>query len=146
MFYVYLLLCTDGSTYIGATVNLDQRLRKHNKEIKGGAFATGAKVNQGKTWNRACHVSGFPDWPAALQFEWRWKQLSRKLSIQISPLERRMKALQQLLDLEKPTTKALAYKEWTNPPEVHLEMEETIPYLEERSFFIISPTLSSSSF
>jgi len=35
MSYVYLLECTDGSTYVGATVNLDRRLRQHNKEIKG---------------------------------------------------------------------------------------------------------------
>jgi len=125
---VYLLLCTDGSTYVGATVDLDQRLRKHNKEIKGGAFATGVKVSQGKTWSRACHISGFPTWQAALQFEWRWKQLSRKLSLQISPLERRMKALRQLLDLERPTSKALAYSEWPAPPEVHIEMEEVKPY------------------
>jgi structure-specific endonuclease subunit SLX1 len=125
---VYLLLCTDGSTYVGATIDLDQRLRKHNKEIKGGAFATGIKVNQGKTWSRACHVSGFPTWQAALQFEWRWKQLSRKLSLQISPLERRMKALQQLMSLERPTSKALAYSEWPAPPEVHIEMEEATPY------------------
>lgn len=128
MSYVYLLLCTDGSTYVGATIDLDQRLRKHNKEIKGGAFATGIKVNQGKTWSRACHVSGFPTWQAALQFEWRWKQISRKLSLQISPLERRMKALQQLLSLERPTSKAMAYSEWSAPPEVHIEMEEAKPY------------------
>jgi len=128
MSYVYLLLCTDGSTYVGATIDLDQRLRKHNKEIKGGAFATGIKVNQGKTWSRACHVSCFPTWQAALQFEWRWKQLSRKLSLQISPLERRMKALHQLLSLERPTSKALAYSEWPAPPEVHIEMEEAKPY------------------
>ena len=128
MSYVYLLLCTDGSTYVGATIDLDQRLRKHNKEIKGGAFATGIKVNQGKTWSRACHVSGFPTWQAALQFEWRWKQISRKLSLQISPLERRMKALQQLLSLERPTSKAMAYSEWSAPPEVHIEMEEAKSY------------------
>jgi structure-specific endonuclease subunit SLX1 len=113
---------------VGATIDLDQRLRKHNKEIKGGAFATGIKVNQGKTWSRACHVSGFPTWQAALQFEWRWKQISRKLSLQISPLERRMKALQQLLSLERPTSKAMAYSEWSAPPEVHIEMEEAKPY------------------
>ena len=128
MSYVYLLLCTDGSTYVGATVDLEQRLRKHNKEIKGGAFATGAKVNQGKSWSRACHVSGFPTWQAALQFEWRWKQISRKLSLQISPLERRMKALQQLLSLERPTTKAISYAEWPTPPEVHLEIDEVKLY------------------
>ena len=124
MSYVYLLVSTSGNTYVGATVDLNRRLRQHNKEIKGGAHATGIKVSQGETWTRAAHVSGFPDWQAALQFEWRWKHLSRKLSLQIKPLERRIKALKELLALERPTTKAITYKEWPSPPEVHLETEE----------------------
>ena len=78
-FYVYLLEATNGSTYVGATVDLDHRLRQHNCEIKGGAVATSVKVKRGETWTRVCHVAGFPSWQAALQFEWRWKQLSRKI-------------------------------------------------------------------
>ena len=79
MSYVYLLESTNKNTYVGATVDLDRRLRQHNKEIAGGAHATSIKVNSGEEWTRACHVSGFPNWQAALQFEWRWKQLSRKI-------------------------------------------------------------------
>uniref|UniRef100_A0A6C0ER63 GIY-YIG domain-containing protein n=1 Tax=viral metagenome TaxID=1070528 RepID=A0A6C0ER63_9ZZZZ len=126
--YVYLLLCSDGSTYVGATVDLDNRLRKHNKEIKGGAHATGSKVDKGETWIRVCHVSGFPNWPAALQFEWRWKQLSRKLPSKMLPLERRMIALTELLALERPTTKAMAYTEWSSPPKVNIEFDEANNY------------------
>jgi structure-specific endonuclease subunit SLX1 len=128
MSYVYLLLCSDGSTYVGATIDLDQRLRKHNKEIKGGALATGIKVNKGETWVRACHVAGFPTWQAALQFEWRWKQISRKLSSLLLPLERRMKALTQLLALEKSTSKAIPYIEWPTPPQVNIEITEATQY------------------
>ena len=124
MSFVYLLLSSDNATYVGATVDLDRRLRQHNKEIKGGAHATGVKVEKGENWVRACHVSGFPDWPAALQFEWRWKQLSRKMSQQMYPLERRMKALKELLALERPTTKAIAYTEWPSPPQVNIEIDE----------------------
>ena len=69
---------------------------------------------------------GFPDWQSTLQFEWRWKQLSRKIPLKTNPLERRIKALKELLSLEKSTTKAIPYKEWTTPPEVHLETEEVI--------------------
>jgi structure-specific endonuclease subunit SLX1 len=123
-FYVYLLQSTLGSTYVGATINLDHRLRQHNKEIKGGAVATSIKVNQGETWTRACHVSGFPDWPAALQFEWRWKQLSRKLPKKMNPLERRMSALKTLLELEQSTSKAIPYVLWPSPPEIHFEIEK----------------------
>jgi structure-specific endonuclease subunit SLX1 len=128
-FYVYLLLSSDNCTYVGATVDLDRRLRQHNKEIKGGAFATGTKVQKGETWIRAAHVEGFPDWQAALQFEWRWKQLSRKINgIGIKPLEKRMIALKQLLALDKPTSKAKAYSEWPTPPVVILEDDEAKQY------------------
>ena len=127
-FYVYLLVADNHSTYVGATVDLERRLRQHNKEIKGGAHATSAKVAKGETWIRACHVAGFPDWKAALQFEWRWKQLSRKLSPSLFPLERRMMALHQLLSLERPTSKAIAYTEWESSPQIILETEEAKIY------------------
>jgi len=125
MSYVYLLVSSKGNTYVGATVDLERRLRQHNKEIKGGAHATGIKVAQGETWRRAAHVSGFPDWQATLQFEWRWKQLSRKLPLNMNPLERRMLALKQLIELPQSTTKAKPYSEWQLPPEVHLEIDES---------------------
>ena len=128
MSYVYLLESTSNATYVGATVNLDRRLRQHNKELAGGAHATSAKVLKGETWTRSCHVSGFPDWSAALQFEWRWKQLSRKLPQKLFPLERRMTALKHLLALEQSTTKAIPFKEWLIPPEVHLETEGSLTY------------------
>jgi structure-specific endonuclease subunit SLX1 len=124
-FYVYLLLSSDNCTYVGATVDLDKRLRQHNKEIKGGAIATGSKVEKGEVWIRVAHVEGFPDWQAALQFEWRWKQLSRKLQSSVKePLERRAKALKELISLERPTSKAKAYNEWPNPPQVVIEDNE----------------------
>jgi structure-specific endonuclease subunit SLX1 len=123
MSFVYLLESSSGATYVGATVDLDRRLRQHNKEISGGAHMTGTKVAKGETWIRAAHVSGFPDWQAALQFEWRWKQLSRKLPPRMEPLKRRLMALKQLLALERPTTKAVAYIEWPTPPHVELEYD-----------------------
>lgn len=121
--FVYLLLCSDGSTYVGATVNLERRLRQHNKEIKGGARLTGTKVERGKSWTRVCYVSGFPEWRAALQFEWRWKQISRKQNMSYKPLERRLMALNELLFLDRPTSKSVAYCEWENKPTVHIEQE-----------------------
>jgi structure-specific endonuclease subunit SLX1 len=122
-FFVYLLVSTDNATYIGATIDLNHRLRQHNKEIKGGAKATSLKVEKGELWERAVYVSGFPDWSAALQFEWRWKQLSRKLPPKQLPLKRRLIALKQLLSLDKSTSKATPYNEWALKPEVHLETD-----------------------
>ena len=126
-YYVYILDC--AATYVGATVDLNHRLRQHNKELAGGAHATSIKVVKGFTWKRVCYVQGFPDWPAALQFEWRLKQLSRKLlkdkvDNNQKPIQRRIKALHQLLALERPTTKAKAYSEWKTPPEIIWEKIE----------------------
>ena len=133
-YYVYILESSDkASTYVGATINLDHRLRQHNKDLAGGAHATSIKVAQGHTWRRVCHVEGFPDWSAALQFEWRLKQLSRKLFQtknkdkdanknvnvkSVKSIDRRIQALHQLLALERPTSKAKAYSEWCKPPEI----------------------------
>jgi structure-specific endonuclease subunit SLX1 len=119
--YVYLLVSTSGATYVGATVDLDHRLRQHNKELKGGAKATSIKVERGETWHRHCYVSGFPTWQSALQFEWRWKQIHRRLprSRGVLPLANRMKALEILLSLDRPTSKAVPYSEWQTPPQVH---------------------------
>ena len=134
-YYVYILESSDkASTYVGATINLDHRLRQHNKELVGGAHATSIKVAQGHTWRRVCHVEGFPDWSAALQFEWRLKQLSRKLfkiknsnkdankDASVKSIDRRIQALHQLLALERPTSKAKAYSEWCRPPKIVWEL------------------------
>ena len=124
MSFVYLLVSSDNATYVGATIDLDRRLRQHNKEIKGGAYATGIKIDKGEIWTRACYVSGFPNWQSTLQFEWRWKQISRKLPAKMFPLERRMKALKQLLELTQSTLKAIPYIEWPTPPLIHFECDE----------------------
>ena len=101
-YFVYFIESTNGSTYIGATVNLDKRIRQHNKEIKGGATATSIKVNQGETWRYICYIENFPEWNEALKFEWRWKHISRQLqknNPKQNPKERRLEALDKLLKL-----------------------------------------------
>ena len=123
-FYVYLLICSDNTSYVGATVDLDRRLRQHNGEIKGGAHMTTMKLKQGKSWHRACYVSGFPTWQSALQFEWRWKQLTRKLNMAQKPIIRRFSALRLLLSLDRSTTKATPFIDWETPPEIIFENEE----------------------
>ena len=107
---VYCLATEDYSaTYVGATVDADRRLRQHNGLIKGGARATTARVGAGYTWSRICHVRGFPDNHAALQFEWRWKSLCRRKDIVGRPVQRRLKALKLLLELDRPTSQAALY-------------------------------------
>ena len=121
MSYVYFIQSTNGSTYIGATVNLDRRIRQHNKEIKGGATATSNKVLNGEVWSYVCYVENFPNYNEALKFEWRWKQISRilqKKNPKQNPREKRLEALKMLLELDKPTSKAILYSEYENKPNV----------------------------
>lgn len=120
----YLLATIGGSpkTYVGITPDLDRRLRQHNGLLSGGAMAT-----KGRTWERIGHVKGFPDQRAALQFEWRWKQISRRCLG--DPLERRLKALQELLALDRPTTAAIPYADYTVPLEFVVETERVLPSL-----------------
>jgi len=120
----YLLSTISGppKTYVGITPDLNRRLRQHNGELSGGAHAT-----SGHKWERICHVKGFPDHRAALQFEWRWKQISRRCLG--APLERRLKALQELLALDKPTSAAVPYANYLVPLEVIMETEKELPLL-----------------
>ena len=109
--YVYLLLSSTGATYVGATVDPDRRLRQHNKEIVGGARATGARVAGGETWRRVCLVSGFPDERAALQFEWMWKHLSRGQKAK-APLDRRRAALGTLIGSGRSSSTSVPFADW----------------------------------
>lgn len=125
----YCLVSQSGSTYIGSTIDVDRRLRQHNGEIAGGAVAT----SKGKGWTRVCHIVGFPDERCALQFEWRWKQLSRKEASK-NPMERRLAALVVLLNMERATSKAKPYCEFEGPLQIHLEKQEYKHLIENKEF------------
>jgi len=92
--FVYLLATTlaPSRTYVGATVDVDRRLRQHNGQLKGGARAT-STVPGG--WYRVCYIQGFESKREALRFEWWWKRRSAKL--RGSPLERRQAAMEAML-------------------------------------------------
>lgn len=126
MNYCYLLYTNEGQTYVGATVDPERRLRQHNKEISGGARATGIRVAQGQTWERACYITGIPEWRSALQIEWRWKQLGRTQFKHIkNPIERRLYSLKKLLSLEKPTEKSVPYDAYpSGPPTIIWDSDE----------------------
>ena len=129
----FYIIYNNHSTYAGVSPDPTRRLRQHNGEIKGGAQATSIKVNKGESWKRACYIEGFPDWQAALQFEWRWKQLSRKLPSSLFPLKRRMLALNTLLKLERSTSKAIAYSEWITPPNIIFENVQAKEYYNDKN-------------
>ena len=122
----YLLIASAtgaGGTYVGITEDLDRRLAQHNGQRAGGAKAT-----RGKAWTRACHVRGFPDQRAALQFEWAWKARTRRYHAG-TPLQRRLRALQELLAEDRPTSMAIAYADYPSPLEVEFEEGVTFDVL-----------------
>jgi predicted GIY-YIG superfamily endonuclease len=108
---VYILATEDDrSTYVGATVDPDRRLRQHNKELVGGAKATSARVATGHKWRRLCRVVGFPDNHAALSFEWRLKSLTRRGTMAtLGPIDRRLRCLADLMAMDRPTTVAVPF-------------------------------------
>jgi len=92
LWYCYMLASTDRKkTYVGATVNPDRRLRQHNGELVGGARAT-----KGRSWRRVFLIGQFAAEVPALQFEWRWKYLTRQAP-GATWLERRTHALSLLI-------------------------------------------------
>ena len=97
---VYLLVTDDGKySYIGSTTDVDRRLRQHNMDIKGGAWATKIRVKQGLRWNRAMHVAGFSTEAAAYNFEAKWKMVNKKQSKKLPLIERKMQGLRETIAL-----------------------------------------------
>ena len=112
MWSVYLLQEVGGHrTYIGATLDVDRRLNQHN-----GLQSGGAKATKGKVWKRICHLKGFPEERAALQFEWSWKHTSKKQTG--SAFQKRIKALFVLLGCDQPTSKATNFQTYVYDLEV----------------------------
>ena len=74
MFYCYLLYTDQGHTYIGATTDVDRRLKQHNKELKGGAKYTSKYTN----WKFLFIIGGFKTKQEALQCEWKLKHPNNK--------------------------------------------------------------------
>lgn len=69
---VYILECSDGTYYIGRTNNLENRLRKHNGEIAGGAKYTRSRRPVNVVYTEFCDTMG-----DALKREHELKQLTR---------------------------------------------------------------------
>lgn len=70
MWFVYILLCRDGTLYTGATTDLNHRLARHNA-------GRGAKYTRGRRPVRLVYWEPCPDRPAALRRERAIKVLPR---------------------------------------------------------------------
>ncbi len=72
---VYLLFnSVTGFTYIGATTDIERRLRQHKREIKGGAKSTEKHC---ESWTLVCFLDGFIDKSSAMRWEKILKSRSR---------------------------------------------------------------------
>lgn len=115
--YCY-LLSSSNLTYVGATVNVNRRLRQHNGELKGGA-----KYTKGRQWQRICFLSGFPDQKSALQFEWKWKQWTKKMK-GVTAVYRRLEALKTMLHEGKSTKTSMPFHVFPRKLCLHLDSYE----------------------
>lgn len=89
-----------GYTYVGVSNNVENRLRAHNGEIKGGAKYTTSK---GKGWKHICLIHGFPTKIESMQFEWALKHIKPRNA---GGITNRIKKLETLLNKTKWTSKA----------------------------------------
>lgn len=67
---VYMLTNASSSTYIGATKDIERRLRQHNGCISGGCKQTNGRGG----WSVVIQVVGFMTWRDALRFEFSWRR------------------------------------------------------------------------
>ncbi len=128
--YCYLLINdSNNASYVGVTKNIHRRLRQHNREISGGAKAT-----IGKHWRRVCYVENFPNSTAALQFEWKWKNITKKVwNITHNVLNRRLEALTRLGNSEKSTEKSDLFSNYTNKLVLNIEEPDILEFYKNKT-------------
>lgn len=133
MNYCYFIYTNNNKTYIGATIDIDHRLRQHNGELSGGAKYTSIQIKNGFEWKIGCYLKNIPEWRSALQIEWKWKQLGRTEYKYIrNPIYRRLYSLKKLLLLEKPTSKSIPYECYpTGPIEIIWNSDELKKYYDD---------------
>ncbi len=73
MAWVYLLLCSDGTYYVGSTVDIERRLWEHNESLDLGARYTRKRRPVTLLW-----CASFPSIEQAFWFEKRVSRWSRK--------------------------------------------------------------------
>lgn len=71
MHYVYIVECKDGSLYTGWTLNIEQRIEKHNQ-------GKASKYTRGRCPVKLRHLETFATKKEALQREYFIKQLTRE--------------------------------------------------------------------
>ena len=94
-YILYLLVNNSNNcTYVGITNNPEQRLRKHNQEIKGGAKYTKMKKGSG-TWEYYGFILGLEK-NESLSIEKQIHLKSRK-TYGTNPLDKRLNCIENIL-------------------------------------------------
>lgn len=76
MFYVYILQCNDNSLYTGYTVDLDERVRCHNK-------GKASKYTRARLPVKLVYYEVYHEKTDALKREYEIKQFSRKKKLRL---------------------------------------------------------------
>ena len=126
-FFVYCLKQIGGNkTYIGYTINPENRLKQHNGEKSGGA-----KYTRGNKWEFAFIISGFETSQNALQCEWRLKNpYGRRKRGKYSGILSRLDGLRHCVKDEY----------WTNQVVISNEDCSYTVYLEQSVFELFNKT------
>ena len=75
--YVYILLCSDGTYYTGVTTDLNRRLEEHNTSSRG------AKYTKSRRPVRLIYFSEYDNRSSAQRAEYRLKKRSKQQKEQI---------------------------------------------------------------
>ena len=85
-------------SYVGATNNIENRIKKHNQELNGGAKYT---KMIGKGWKYICVIEGFKNKIDCLRFEWAVKHCEPR---NLKGIYNRLKKLETTLKKERWTS------------------------------------------
>jgi putative endonuclease len=76
--FVYILVCADGSLYTGVTTDPQRRLREHNTDNRLGARYTRARRPVELLWHEQLE-----DRSQALRREWQIKRMPRRRKLEL---------------------------------------------------------------
>ncbi len=76
MHYVYIVKCSDDTLYTGYTIDIEKRIKTHNK-------GNGAKYTRGRLPVKLCFYEEYDNKSEAIKREYRIKHLSRKKKLDL---------------------------------------------------------------
>ena len=80
MWFLYVVMCADGSLYTGITKDIERRLNEHNTSKRG------AKYTRSRRPVKVVYQKTYPDRSSASKAEYRFKKLNRKAKLKIVTL------------------------------------------------------------